>query len=147
MNGGLSPVGGAPRHVNTGAEGVVGQQLIQVVTVHRLQDSLGTRCGIGGARGGLIYLQVSTFLQQRVGVALIAVELEVGLSCRLTDHEHHHCLLIVCNLAVGQLDLLLLFVVTEANHATSIHHIRPGLQQSAQFGIMLRDKQCLVEIR
>ena len=44
----LSPVRGAPRHVHTRSEGIVGQQLVQVVAYNGFQYRLGTCRGVGG---------------------------------------------------------------------------------------------------
>ena len=142
----LSPVGGAPRHVDASPVGIVGQQLIQVVAVLGLQYGLGAGSGVSRARGGLIHLQVFTLRQQRIGVALIAVELEVGFSGRFADHEHYHRLLLVSYPAVSELYLLCLFVVAETGHTTDVHHIRPGLQQSSQFRVVLADPQRLTDM-
>ena len=73
--------------------------------------------------------------------------MKVGLACRLSDDQHHHRLLLVGNPAVGQFYLLLLFVVAETNHATRIGNVRPRLNQSAQFRVVLRDKQRLPDIQ
>ena len=72
--------------------------------------------------------------------------MEVSLTRRFTDDEHHDGLLVVRNLAVGQKDFLGLFVVLETRVATDIHDVRPRLEQSAQFRIVLADEQCLADV-
>ena len=128
MNGWLAPVVGAPRHVNTHAEGIVGQEFIEVVAILGFQNSLGTSSSIGSTRIGLEHLQIFLVRQQRIGVALVSVELEIGLACRFADDEHHNRFLMVGNLAVGQFYFLSLFIMLTAYHATDIYHIRPRLQ-------------------
>ena len=147
MDGRLTPVRGAPRYVDTRAECIVGKQFIKVIAVFRFKDGLGAGCSVGGARSRLIHLQFLLFRQQWIGVTLVTVELEIGFSCRLTDDEHHHSLLIICNLTVGQFDFLCLLVLTETNDAICICDVRPGLHQSSQFGVVLTDEQRLVNIQ
>ena len=86
------------------------------------------------------------FRKQWIGLSLIAVELEVGLSCRLADDEHHDSLLLVGNRAVRKFDLLDLFIMMTAFHADHVHQIRPRLQQSTQFRIVLTDPQRMTDI-
>ena len=66
------------------------------------------------------------FRQQWIGVTLVTVELEIGF---------------------GQFDFLCLLVLTETNDAICICDVRPGLQQSSQFGVVLTDEQRLVNIQ
>ena len=127
MDGRLAPVGCTPRHIDACPEGVVGQHLIQVVAVFWFKDGLGTSRSIGGTRGSLIHLQPLLLRQQRIGVTLIAVELEVSLSGRFADDEHHDGLLVVHDSAVRKFYLLSLFVLLAANHPESIGHVRPRL--------------------
>ena len=61
MDGRLTPVVGAPRHIDTRAEGVVGQQLIEVAAVDGLEDGFGASRGVGSAGVGLIDLQSFLF--------------------------------------------------------------------------------------
>ena len=142
----LTPVGCTPHDIDARPEGIVRQQLIELVSVLGFQNSLGAGSGVSSARSGLIHLQVCAFRQQRISITLVAVKLEVSLASRLADDEHHDSLLLIKNPAVGQFDLLSLFILTEADDATGIHHIGPGLQQAAQFSIMLTDKQRLTDI-
>ena len=58
MNGWLAPVIGAPRHINTHAEGIVGQELVEVVAILGLQNGLGASSSIGGTRISLEHLQL-----------------------------------------------------------------------------------------
>ena len=61
MDGRLTPVVGTPRYIDTRAEGVVGQQLIEVATVDGLEDGFGASRGVGSAGVGLIDLQPFLF--------------------------------------------------------------------------------------
>ena len=102
---------------------------------------------LGGTRLGLEYLQLLHLRQQRIGVALVAVQLEVGLSCRLAYNQHHHCLVVVCYLAVGQFYFLSLFILTDADYTDSVYYVLPWLQQCSQFGVVLAYKQYLVVVQ
>ena len=95
----------------------------------------------------MVHLQIGHLRQQRIGGALIAVQLEVGLASRLSDDQHHHCLFIIGNTPVGQFYLLGLFVLTETNDTPSVYHIRPRLEQSAQLGIVLSNPQRLINVQ
>ena len=93
----------------------------------RFQNGLGTCRRVRGAASGLVHFQVLALRQQWIGVALIAIELEVGLSCRLANNEHHHGFIGIGDFSVGQFDFLSLLVMLKTDHAASVRDIRPGL--------------------
>ena len=123
----FSPVRGAPRHIDTRSEGIVRQQFIEVVAIDRFQDGFAARRSIGGTGVSLIDLQLLLLRQQGVGVALIAIELEVGFSGRLANDKHYYRLLLVRNLAVSQFYLLGLLVHVKTGHTNAVGNIGPGL--------------------
>jgi hypothetical protein len=57
MDGRLAPVGCSPRHVYTGAIGIVGKYLIQLIGILGFKDGFGACCGIGCTRGSGIDVQ------------------------------------------------------------------------------------------
>ena len=73
MYGWLAPVVCAPRHVDTHAECVVRQYLVEVAARFGFKYGLGAGSGIGGTRLGFEHLQFLHLRQQRIGVALVAV--------------------------------------------------------------------------
>ena len=129
---GLSPVAGAPAHVHTRAEQVVGQNLVQLPCLLRFQDGFDAGTGVGG--GGIGHKGRHAVPHGvRVGFLGVAVQRKMVPAGAFPDDEHTNIARVGDARHIRQQDLFLLRPVPGLLVADAVHNIGPGGNERTQF--------------